>query len=169
MVIPSQHTFLRIFAILSPTVVQTLFREWVAGLRTVWEGGEVTIDGKTLRRSFDAASGGKAIHVVSAWLSEQGLVLGQVKVADKANEIVAIPELLRLLDIRGVTATIDAMGCQRAVEMHQELDAGYGRVETRIESRSSSRGHRPVGPRALRPPWPTTRAPTAGCDRRRRW
>lgn len=177
--IPSQDTYLRVFAILDPSTVQSLFRDWVAGLRTVWDGGHVAIDGKTLRRSFEAASGGKSIHMVSAWLSEQGLVLGQVKVAEKANEIVAIPELLRLLDIRGVTVTIDAMGCQRAiaaqivdqgghyvlsvkdnhpklleqierffqaaggeakpsgdpsraVETHQEVDAGHGRVETRM-------------------------------------
>lgn len=176
--IPSQDTFLRIFAILSPTLVQTLFRDWVSGLRTVWEGGHIALDGKTLRRSFDSASGGKSIHMVSAWLTDQGLVLGQVKVAQKANEIVAIPELLRVLDIHGVTVTIDAMGCQRAiaaqivaqgghyvlsvkdnhpnlheqietffqaatgtapsasdparaVEVHQEVDAGHGRVETR--------------------------------------
>lgn len=65
--------------------------------------------------SFDHASGGKSIHRVSAWLTDQGLVPGQVKVDAKANEIVAIPELLRLLDIRKVTVTIDAMGCQRAI------------------------------------------------------
>ena len=113
--IPSQDTFLRVFALLDPDVVQTLFRNWVDGLRTVWQDGHVAIDGKTLRRSFDHASGGKSIHMVSAWLADQGLVLGQVKVAKKANEIVAIPELLRLLDVRGVTITIDAMGCQRAI------------------------------------------------------
>lgn len=113
--IPSQDTFLRVFALLDPGVVQTLFRDWVNGLRTVWEGGHVALDGKTLRGSFDHASGGKAIHMVSAWLADEGLVLGQVKVDDKANEIVAIPELLRLLDIRGVTVTIDAMGCQRTI------------------------------------------------------
>lgn len=113
--IPSQDTFLRVFALLDPGVVQTMFRDWVHGLRTVWEGGHLALDGKTLRRSFDHASGGKAIHMVSAWLADQGLVLGQVKVDEKANEIVAIPELLRLLDIRGVTVTIDAMGCQRAI------------------------------------------------------
>jgi predicted transposase YbfD/YdcC len=113
--IPSQDTYLRVFALLDPGAVQTLFRNWVDGIRTVWEGGHVALDGKTLRRSFDAASGGKRIHMVSAWLSDEGLVLGQVKVEEKENEIVAIPELLRLLDIRGVTVTIDAMGCQRAI------------------------------------------------------
>lgn len=113
--IPSQDTFLRVFALLDPGVLQTLFREWVAEIRTVQGGGHVAIDGKTLRRSFDRTSGGKAIHMVSAWLADEGLVLGQIKVAEKANEIVAIPELLRLLDVRGVTVTIDAMGCQRAI------------------------------------------------------
>ena len=123
--IQSQDTYLHIFAILDPATVQTLFRDWVSGLRTVWQEGHVAIDGKTLRRSFDSASGGKSIHMVSAWLCEQGLVLGQVKVAQKANEIVAIPELLRLLDIRGVTVTIDAMGCQRAIAAQIVEQAGH--------------------------------------------
>ena len=123
--IPSQDTFLRVFALLDPGVVQSMFAAWVKGLRTVWEGGHVALDGKTLRRSFDNASGGKAIHMVSAWLADEGLVLGQVKVEDKSNEIVAIPELLRLLDIRGVTVTIDAIGCQRAIASQIVAQGGH--------------------------------------------
>ena len=125
--IPSQDTFLRVFALLSTATVERLFLDWVHGLRTVCEGGHVALDGKTVRRSFDAASGGKAIHMVSAWLASEGLVLGQVKVAEKANEIVAIPELLRLLDIRGVVVTIDAIGCQRTIAS-QIVEQGGGYV-----------------------------------------
>jgi hypothetical protein len=114
--IPSQDTFLRLFAAIDPAALRTLFSGWVAGgWRTTHGEGHVALDGKTLRRSFDTASGGKAIHMVSAWLSEDGLVLGQIAVEEKSNEITASPELLRLLDVRGTTITIDAMGCQRAI------------------------------------------------------
>jgi predicted transposase YbfD/YdcC len=113
--IPSQDTFLRVFAVLRPEDVQGLFAGWVQAARAAATDEHLAIDGKTLRRSFDTASGGRAIHMVSAWLSDQGLVLGQVKVDEKENEIVAIPELLRILDVRGLTVTIDAMGCQRAI------------------------------------------------------
>jgi hypothetical protein len=113
--IRSRDPFLRVFALLDRSVVRSMFRDWVQGLHTVWEGGHVALGGKTVRRSFDQASGGAAIYMVRAWLASEGLVLGQVRVDEKANEIVAIPELLRLLDIRGVTVTIDAMGCQRAI------------------------------------------------------
>ncbi len=121
--IPSQDTFLRVFAGVDPEAFQGAFREWVTGLRQTFEGGRIAIDGKTLRRSFDNASGGKAIHMLSAWLVEDGLVLGQLKVDAKSNEITAIPELLRLLDVRGATITIDAMGCQRAIA-EQIIDSG---------------------------------------------
>lgn len=113
--IPSQDTFLRCFAVLRPEDVQELFIQWVGAVRASAVEGHLAIDGKTLRRSFDSASGSRAIHMVSAWLSNQGLVLGQVRVDEKANEITAIPDLLRLLDVRGLTVTIDAMGCQRTI------------------------------------------------------
>jgi len=85
----------------------------------------IAIDGKTVRGSRCAGSGAKAIHMVSAWLKEQGLVLGQVKVDDKSNETVAIPVLLGPLDVRGATVTIDAMGCQRAIA--DKIIEGAGR------------------------------------------
>ncbi len=113
--IPSQDTYLRVFAAIEPAAFQAVFRDWVMGQRQTWGAGHIAIDGKTLRGSFNTASGSKAIHMVSAWLSEEGLVLGQVKTAEKSNEITAIPELLRMLDVRGATVTIDAMGCQRAI------------------------------------------------------
>jgi predicted transposase YbfD/YdcC len=122
--IPSQDTYLRLYAVIDPAQLQATFREWVEqDWRQTRSKGHIAIDGKTLRRSFDTASGGKAIHMVSAWLSEDGLVLGQQAVAEKSNEITAIPELLRLLDVNGATVTIDAMGCQRAIA-EQIVDCG---------------------------------------------
>ena len=101
-----------ILATLDAEAFQRCFVAWVAALIEVPEG-VVAIDGKTVRRSKGAAKG--AIHVVSAFATRQRLVMGQVKVADKANEIVAIPKLLDMLAIEGAVVTIDAMGCQRAI------------------------------------------------------
>jgi len=101
-----------ILATLDPEAFQRCFVAWVAALVGVPEG-VVAIDGKTVRRSRGAAR--DAIHMVSAFAARQRLVLGQVKVADKANEIVAIPKLLDMLAIEGAVVTIDAMGCQRAI------------------------------------------------------
>src|SRR5579863_8913968 len=101
-----------ILATLDAEAFQRCFVAWVAALIGVPEG-VVAIDGKTVRRSKGAAK--DAIHMVSAFAARQRLVLGQVKVADKANEIVAIPKLLDMLAIKGAVVTIDAMGCQRAI------------------------------------------------------
>src|SRR5271165_3078366 len=101
-----------ILATLDAEAFQRCFVGWVAALIGVPEG-VVAIDGKTVRRSKGAAK--DAIHMVSAFAARQRLVLGQVKVADKANEIVAIPKLLDMLAIEGAVVTIDAMGCQRAI------------------------------------------------------
>jgi len=84
-------------------------------LSTLTEGEVIAIDGKRVRRSMDRASNKSAIHMVSAWAHKNRLVLGQVKVDDKSNEITAIPKLLRQLDITGAVVTIDAMGCQRSI------------------------------------------------------
>jgi predicted transposase YbfD/YdcC len=113
--IPSQDTFLRVLAAMDPRAFESLFRRWVDELWGERGGDHIAIDGKTLRGSFDRASGSNAIHSVSAYLTEHGLCLGQVRVEHKENEIVAIPELLDLIDIKGMTITIDAMGCQRAI------------------------------------------------------
>jgi len=114
---PTQDVYLAVFGALNPEAFSAVFRSWVAllTLRLGAKGKHIAVDGKTSRRSFDTASGGKAIHTVSAWMSEVGLVLGQCKTGEKSNEIVAIPELLRVLDIRGATITIDAMGCQTEI------------------------------------------------------
>ena len=113
--IPSHDTFERVFRRLNPKELPACFLRWIESL--VGSGGQhVAIDGKTLRRSFDGAGGPHALHVVSAFATDGlGLVLGQVAVEDKSNEITAIPELLRLLDLKGAVVTIDAMGCHKAI------------------------------------------------------
>jgi predicted transposase YbfD/YdcC len=110
---PSHDHLGDIFAALDADQFQRCFAAWVASLTGVPEG-VVAIDGKTVRRSGGKAGKG-AIHMVSAFAAGQRLVLGQVKVAEKSNEIVAIPKLLDLLAIEGAIITIDAMGCQRAI------------------------------------------------------
>lgn len=113
--IPSHDTFRRVFALLDPKEFADCFRRWTEGLRQAVGAEVVAIDGKTLRRSHDRAKGKEPIHMVSAWARENGLVLGQIKVEDKSNEITAIPELLRALKLAGCIVTIDAMGCQRTI------------------------------------------------------
>lgn len=108
--IPSHDTFSRVFERLDPEQFEACFLSWVQSLSSIT--GQVAIDGKTLRRSHDQSHGKKALHMVSAWASESGLVLGQVATEEKSNEITAIPELLKLLDLSGCLVTIDAMGCQ---------------------------------------------------------
>jgi predicted transposase YbfD/YdcC len=124
--IPSHDTFGRFFAALDPEEFSRCFIRWVKAISEVTEGEVVAIDGKTLRRSFDNASGKAAIHMVSAWASKNNLVLGQVKTEEKSNEITAIPKLLELLHLHGCIVTIDAMGCQRdIVERIVEKGADY--------------------------------------------
>ena len=179
---PTQDVFLAVFGALDAEAFSAVFRAWaellVLRLKTL--GKHIGVDGKTSRRSFNSANRNDAIHTVSAYLSEAGLVLGQRKTATKSNEITAIPELLKVLELRGATVTIDAMGCQTeiakviiagggdyllavkdnqptlhadlqatfaeaadprprtvdeqprpALEVHEEVDKGHGRVETR--------------------------------------
>jgi len=113
--IPSHDTFGRVFRALDAEQFQQSFLSWVATLAELSLGEIVTIDGKTLRRSHDRPLGKAAIHMVSAWASANRLVLGQVKVDEKSNEISAIPELLNLLVLKGCIVTIDAMGCQTEI------------------------------------------------------
>ncbi len=121
--IPSHDTFGRVFARLAPEAFARCFLAWVEAVREATEGEVVAIDGKTLRHSFDRASAKAAIHMVSAWATANHLVLGQVKVDDKSNEITAIPRLLQLLDLHGCIVTIDAMGCQKEIA-RQIVDQG---------------------------------------------
>jgi predicted transposase YbfD/YdcC len=113
--IPSHDTFGRVFALLEPDQLQESFVSWIQAVAQVTEGQVVAIDGKTLRHSYDRRSAKAAIHMVSAWAAQNHVVLGQLKAEEKSNEITAIPELLRLLDVSGCLVTIDAMGCQRAI------------------------------------------------------
>ena len=113
--IPSHDTFGRVFAALDPAAFEQRFLGWIQTLVTATHGAVVAIDGKTLRRSHDRANGRKALHLVSAWASTNGVVLGQVATDDHSNEIAAIPTLLEALALEGMTVTIDAMGCQTAI------------------------------------------------------
>lgn len=113
--IPSHDTFGRLFARLDPTEFQKAFLGWVQAINELTQGQVVAVDGKTLRRSHNHTLGTDAIHLVSAWATANRLVLGQTKVAAKSNEITAIPELLRLLELAGCIVTIDALGCQAEV------------------------------------------------------
>lgn len=113
--IPSHDTFNRVLQLLDPEALQACFLRWMQAVAEVTAGEVVAIDGKVLRRSFAKGTGKQAIHMVSAWASENGVVLGQRKVDTKSNEITAIPALLDLLFLKGCIVTIDAMGCQRAI------------------------------------------------------
>jgi len=113
--IPSHDTFGRVFAALDADEFQRCFLEWVQTISVLTAGQVIAIDGKTLRRSHDKRRGKAALHVVSAWASANALVLGQVATDAKSNEITAIPELLRLLAVKGCIVTIDAAGTQTAI------------------------------------------------------
>lgn len=113
--IPSHDTFGRVFSIINPDEFQAAFLSWIRAMATAIDGDVVAIDGKTLRRSFDRLAGCAAIHMVSAWSTANGLVIGQVKTEEKSNEITAIPKLLQLLELKGCLVTIDAMGCQKKI------------------------------------------------------
>ena len=110
--IPSHDTFWRLFSALDPEQFQACFLAWMNAISKTASGEIIALDGKQLRRSHDKSDDKAAIHMVSAWATTNRLVLGQVKVNEKSNEITAIPELLRRLDISGCLITIDAMGCQ---------------------------------------------------------
>jgi hypothetical protein len=118
--IPSHDTLERVFDRLDPQAFQACFRQWVEALASQLDGvRQIAIDGKTLRHSGNAPKGWKPLHLVSAWATQCQLSLGQVAVDEKSNEITAIPRLLELLDVHGALVTIDAMGCQKEVTVHQ--------------------------------------------------
>ena len=129
--LPGKDVFRRVLALLNPAAFQACFVEWLGSLRNAAAAAMAItqpvlgVDGKSLRRSHDRSKGLGALHSVSIWASEFGLSLGQVACAEKSNEITAIPELLKLVDIRGTIITIDAMGTQKAIAaviIEQEAD-----------------------------------------------
>ena len=121
--IPSHDTFGRVFSLLCPEEFAKCFASWIHAIFKITDSQTVAIDGKTLRRSHDRSSNKAAIHMVGAWATKNGIALGQLKTEDKSNEITAIPELLKLLDIKGCIVTIDAMGCQKEIA-RQIVDQG---------------------------------------------
>lgn len=122
--IPSHDTFNRVFALLDPKQFLDCFLRWTQSLRQAVSQEIVALDGKALRRALNKDQNIK--YVVSAWAESNGLVLGQLKVADKSNEITAVPELLRVLELSGCIVTIDAMGCQKKIAREiKEADADY--------------------------------------------
>jgi predicted transposase YbfD/YdcC len=124
--IPSDDTFARVLARLDPAAFEKCLLSWIRAVQEITANRLIAIDGKTLRGSYDRRDGKAAIHMVSAWASENKLSLGQVVVDEKSNEITAIPELLRLLDISEALVTIDAMGCQREIaELIREGGGDY--------------------------------------------
>ena len=125
--IPSHDTFGRVFSRLDPKAFEACFRSWIAALAEAATEGVVAIDGKSLRGSFDAASGKSPLHMVSAFSASSGLCLGQVATDMKSNEITAIPALLQTLGLKGCIVTIDAMGCQKEIarQIVTEAKADY--------------------------------------------
>lgn len=113
--IPSHDTFSRVFGRLNSDEFRSSFMAWISAASQLIGGQVIALDGKVLRRSHDRGIGKGAIDMVSAWACENRLVLGQVKVDEKSNEITAIPQLLKALEISGCIVTIDAMGCQTEI------------------------------------------------------
>jgi len=111
--VPSHDTFERVFDQIDPAAFQACFRDWMQALHEALGLSQIAIDGKTLRGS--GTGGRQTLHLVSAWATANNLSLGQVAVAEKSNEITAIPRLLELLDVNGALVSIDAMGCQKAI------------------------------------------------------
>jgi predicted transposase YbfD/YdcC len=122
--IPSHDTFTRVFARLDPEQFQACFISWVRAVSELVNAQVIAIDGKVLRRSHDKGIGKAAIDMVSAYATANHLVLGQVKVDEKSNEITAIPQLLEALEVAGCIVTIDAMGCQ--TDIAEKIIGGEG-------------------------------------------
>ncbi|MGB5768603.1 MAG: ISAs1 family transposase [Crocosphaera sp.] len=124
--IPSDDTFRRVFERIEPESLEKCLEQWIQTIMGSLKGEIIPIDGKTLRGSYDRNQGQSALHLVTAWASDQRLVLGQVRVEDHSNEITAIPALLELLDITGSIITIDAMGTQtKIVQQIRHKKADY--------------------------------------------
>ena len=122
--IPSHDTFNRVFQALDPKEFQDAFLNWTQSVRQAIPDEIVAMDGKALRRALTASKNPR--YIVSAWAEDNGLVLGQLKVEEKTNEITAVPQLLRVLELSGCIVTLDAMGCQKNIAKEiKEADAEY--------------------------------------------
>lgn len=121
--IPSHDIFRRVFSVIDPDAFQACFMRWSESMHEATGGEVIALDGKTVRHSFDTASGQPALHMISAWASENGLSLGHVKVDKKSNEITVLPKPLEMLSIKGRTITMDAIGCQKDLA-RQIVDKG---------------------------------------------
>jgi len=113
--IPSHDTFRRVFSLLKPDSLQKCLTRWLQAIGELPPGEVIAIDGKTLKRSFDRSNGKAGLHLVNAWATERNIILGQMAVDEKSNEIVAIPELLDSLEVKNSVITIDAIGCQKEI------------------------------------------------------
>jgi predicted transposase YbfD/YdcC len=113
--LPSQDTLERVFAALNPKYFNQCFMNWMESIRNDIPGEVIAIDGKAMRGAKDTKASKNMPHIVSAWASENGICLGQVKVSEKSNEITAIPDLVDAIVNKGCTITIDAMGCQKDI------------------------------------------------------
>ncbi|MDR0750063.1 MAG: ISAs1 family transposase [Tannerellaceae bacterium] len=113
--IPSDDTFKRFFSALNPEEFEKTFIQWVSEVAEMTKGEVVSIEGKSLRVTREGSQSKWAVHIVSAWANTNRLSMGEVKVADKSNEITAIPKLLEVLAMQGYTVTLDAMGCQKEI------------------------------------------------------
>lgn len=124
--VPSHDTFGRVFALINPVVFEKVFVQWVRKTFKIQHDEVIAIDGKTIRGSQKGGRKGTGLHMVSAWASQAGIILGQIATEEKSNEITAIPKLLENMNVKGCTITIDAMGCQKAiVEKIKEKQGEY--------------------------------------------
>lgn len=124
--IPVHDTIARVVSNIDSTAFEKMFTDWMRAGHEITDGDVIAIDGKTIRGSYDKSKRKGAIHMVSAFSTEYGVVLGQVKTEAKSNEITAIPELLNLLDLKKSLVTIDAMGCQKEIaEKIKDKKADY--------------------------------------------
>lgn len=121
--IPSHDRINAVISAIAPEEFERCLVEWITAVQEITKGQVIAIDGKTLRRSFDKATGKKAIHMVGAWATANKISLGQVVTDEKSNEITAIPKLLKMLELEGFLVTIDAMGCQTEIA-EQIVDKG---------------------------------------------
>jgi predicted transposase YbfD/YdcC len=134
--VPSHDRFNAILAAIKPDEFEKCLLSWISALHDITAGQVVAVDGKTLRRSYDRASGKPALHMVSAWASANHISLGQVAVDAKSNEITTIPKLLEILEISGCLVTIDAMGCQ--VEIAEKI------IESKADYVLAVKGNQPT-------------------------